>query len=66
MLCSPSWAASVVELANGADTNSKSTVRADHSIFADALRTTIQDFLATDDATYADLVALSEFVPERR
>jgi hypothetical protein len=33
---------------------------------ADSLRTTIQDFLATDDATFGDLTALSDFVRERR
>ena len=33
---------------------------------ADALRTTIADFLATDDATYTDFTVLGGFVRERR
>jgi hypothetical protein len=33
---------------------------------ADSLRTTIQDFLTTDDAAFDDLVALSDFLDERR
>jgi hypothetical protein len=33
---------------------------------ADSLRTTIHDFLATDDATFSDLTALADFIRERR
>lgn len=33
---------------------------------ADALRATIRDFLATDDAAYADLITLGPFLSERR
>jgi hypothetical protein len=33
---------------------------------ADALRETIRDFLATDDAAFEDLVALGSFLEERR
>ena len=33
---------------------------------ADSLRTTIRDFLATDDAAYEDLVALGGYLEERR
>jgi hypothetical protein len=33
---------------------------------ADALRTTIRDFLATDDATFSDFMALGGFLEEQR
>jgi hypothetical protein len=33
---------------------------------ADALRETIRDFLATDDATFSDLAALGDYLQERR
>ena len=33
---------------------------------ADALRTTIRDFLTTDDVAFEDLVALGGYVEERR
>jgi len=33
---------------------------------ADALRTAIRDFLATDDAVFDDIVALGGFLEERR
>jgi hypothetical protein len=33
---------------------------------ADALRQTIRDFLATDDAAFEDMVALGGFLDERR
>jgi hypothetical protein len=33
---------------------------------ADALRETIRDFLATDDAAFGDLVALGDHLAERR